>query len=420
MNMKKFWAGIAAFTFFAVLGMAWLFGRQGEVGKPAPVTLPTLQPAELPPAIQGANPTLERSKPVFVECADPKIRFEDFPYSGADERSSYRQFTLPIKEHDPIVLIAANLDDELWHEDSKKDDALIFRLFDLDAAFIPIAAYEVPPAGDWQRVSAHIGGFAQDGCGGVDLIYSLRKQNIFAVFSASPKDVDFSRSGCPLEQKDFRSSPGWHPDLKDETGEFCSYRAKCLQEYYAVEANRAVFTQTWLKQITEASLSIPSVPRADAIDARYLVLDDGGEIRDTKAGLIWQRCSVGQAWNGQNCTGEAKKFSFDEAKGLAGKGWRIPTVRELAGLIHCTTGKEQNSVDVKDGGQPLGSECIGEYQHPTILSEFFPDTPDGGYWSDSPYSGDGSHAWGVAFGNGYIGSNHRDFRNHVRLVRSGQ
>lgn len=423
MNMKKLWAGIAAFTFFVILGAAWLLEKQELIHNAAPVPAPALPVTpHLSPSVEQAVPAsnLGRPAPIFVESVDPNIKHEDFPYSGEDERSSYRQFTVPIKEHDPIVLMAANLDDELWLGDRDNDVALISRLFDLDAAFIPVATYGLLSTGDWERIVVYVGGFAQDGCGGVDLVYSMRKQNIFAVFSANSKDVDFSRSGCPLEQKDFKSSPSGRPNLENEADGFCSYRAKCLQTYYASEANRGTFTSSYLHQIAELSFRIPLAPPVDKIGGSYLVLGDGSEIRDTRTGLIWQRCSVGQIWNGNNCTGNAKKFKFDEAQELTGNGWRVPTVREMASLIYCSTGKTRSWNDPKDGGAPIGSECLDDYQHPAISKNAFPDTPEWGHWTSSPYAGNDSDAWGVAFGNGYVGGNQRNLSSHVRLVRTGQ
>lgn len=36
-----------------------------------------------------------------------------------------------------------------------------------------------------------------------------------------------------------------------------------------------------------------------APDSRYELLNDGKEVRDKKTGLIWQRCSLGQIWDGK-------------------------------------------------------------------------------------------------------------------------
>lgn len=60
-----------------------------------------------------------------------------------------------------------------------------------------------------------------------------------------------------------------------------------------------------------------------------------GEWRDPLSNLIWMRCSLGQDWTGSECSGDAKKYSFDEAVLEAKKynGWRIPEIDELRFII---------------------------------------------------------------------------------------
>ncbi len=72
----------------------------------------------------------------------------------------------------------------------------------------------------------------------------------------------------------------------------------------------------------------------------YEILDDpvlgkSSLARDPKTGLVWQRCSVGQTWNGNTCTGVAKNLFSSNFKQLELNGWRVPSVRELATLIQC-------------------------------------------------------------------------------------
>ncbi|MBJ6922970.1 DUF1566 domain-containing protein, partial [Vibrio cholerae] len=46
--------------------------------------------------------------------------------------------------------------------------------------------------------------------------------------------------------------------------------------------------------------------------------DNGdGTVTHHTTGLIWQRCSLGQSWDGTDCTGEATTFTWEEALAAA-------------------------------------------------------------------------------------------------------
>ena len=62
-----------------------------------------------------------------------------------------------------------------------------------------------------------------------------------------------------------------------------------------------------------------------------------GEVTDTKTGLIWSRCSLGQVWQkGKGCVGEVELLRRSEAEERVrslGKNWRLPSIDELQTLI---------------------------------------------------------------------------------------
>lgn len=123
----------------------------------------------------------------------------------------------------------------------------------------------------------------------------------------------------------------------------------------------------------------------------------GSTAYDTKTRLTWQRCSLGQAFEDDACTGEVTGFTWNETKAIAEDGWRLPTQPELLGLVAKT--------------------C----REPAINEEVFPgiDLEITGYWTSTP---DGpTRLWYVNFTDGsertYGGSL---FRNAVRLVRTGR
>ena len=73
----------------------------------------------------------------------------------------------------------------------------------------------------------------------------------------------------------------------------------------------------------------------------------GSEVVDSKTGITWQRCAVGQHWNQKlsRCEGQGKQPNWVNAQRLATKPWRLPTANELKGLIQ--PGCESPAVDPK-------------------------------------------------------------------------
>lgn len=131
---------------------------------------------------------------------------------------------------------------------------------------------------------------------------------------------------------------------------------------------------------------------------RYTINADG-TVKDMVSGLIWRRCSEGQ--NGTGCeNGAAAKYSWREAIALAAasdfggsKGWRLPTLTELATLL--------------------------EYQctMPAINLSVFPATPAVNFWSSTPYAGYLNGAWNINFNDGVHDNSSKNYRLYVRLVR---
>jgi hypothetical protein len=79
------------------------------------------------------------------------------------------------------------------------------------------------------------------------------------------------------------------------------------------------------------------------------VLDNGRQMRDASTGLIWQRCVIGQQWDGSTCRNEdplsplpGKALTYREAMREAlwqneqtkpATPWRVPSEAELRGLL---------------------------------------------------------------------------------------
>lgn len=139
----------------------------------------------------------------------------------------------------------------------------------------------------------------------------------------------------------------------------------------------------------------------EATTDHLVVSDDGLTVYDSKTKLTWQRCSIGQNWDGTICDGTATQVTWQDAFPAVGSGWRLPNIKELASIV------EQQCIE----------PAINETAFPNT---YFPATPSS-YWSSSStgllFT---DRAWSISFFNG--DDKNYDKRTpdlYVRLVRSG-
>lgn len=147
-----------------------------------------------------------------------------------------------------------------------------------------------------------------------------------------------------------------------------------------------------------------------------------GTVTHKTTGLTWQRCLVGQTWNGTTCVGEPEYFPWAGVIQLTNNAtyknnWRLPTKEELLSLVYCSDGKyltprKENSDSI----------CNKGVDSPTINTNIFPSTPSRYFWTASSLADDSSIAWTVGFGSGDIFISSRDNTSgssveYVRLVR---
>lgn len=131
-----------------------------------------------------------------------------------------------------------------------------------------------------------------------------------------------------------------------------------------------------------------------APDSRYMA--NGGEVYDSQSNLTWQRCSLGQTWSGDMCSGRVQGLTWDQARKQAKGAWRLPTRDELLTLMETPCG-------VSKGNRTV-----------------FPNMDDilPMYWSSS--AEEQGLAWLVGVNNGATFNGYRTSMNAVRLVRSGK
>jgi hypothetical protein len=126
---------------------------------------------------------------------------------------------------------------------------------------------------------------------------------------------------------------------------------------------------------------------APVLGNRYAISAGGGVVTDNWTKLQWQRAVVA----GKKDWSSAK--SYCSGLSLEGSGWRLPTVRELHGLVD----KQKIS--------------------PALDKTAFPNTPSTYFWSASPRAGAPTNAWFVNFYSGIVNDDNISFTYEVRCVR---
>jgi hypothetical protein len=129
----------------------------------------------------------------------------------------------------------------------------------------------------------------------------------------------------------------------------------------------------------------------------------GDVVTDTRTGLTWMRCAVGQRWTGASCTGDAAIMTFSEAQSaaddvnldsLAGHDdWRLPKLPELASIVE--------------------RQCF----NPRVNEAVFPGAPSAVFWSSMEKPGVRSDVYALDFGGGAVSVRPKVERGAVRLVR---
>lgn len=198
----------------------------------------------------------ERPAPNFPVATDGAIAFKDSPYAGIDERSSYRTFEIPQPSSDKRFLTATYLDEPEWQADRHDDEALIFRLADLNAAFSTAVSIDLPKSGAWESIRLHIGDFAQDYCGPLSTVVSFRSPRVFAITHLDADEINFSASQCPLQVEDYVKDKAKYGKRKeaDDFGAFCTVRSDCLKAYYRRPENIEKLSPAWLGDMTRIEL----------------------------------------------------------------------------------------------------------------------------------------------------------------------
>ncbi len=144
----------------------------------------------------------------------------------------------------------------------------------------------------------------------------------------------------------------------------------------------------------------------------YLVY--GNKVFDKRTKLEWARCSIGQIWEDDTCTGTPSRFNWYTARNFQRDGWRLPTKEEMTTLIECGTDKQKTALE-----DEYDSYCLADHNIPTIHQSVFPNTPSTLYWTATE-TRTLCCAWWLDFRGGGFGTDGgKNIAMSVRLVRDG-
>lgn len=151
-------------------------------------------------------------------------------------------------------------------------------------------------------------------------------------------------------------------------------------------------TQNWDKLLPAND---PGGP-CPSSSSRFTCVFNGAAVRDNETGLVWEQSPT------------TYTFSWDSARYMCinhttggRKGWRLPTVNEVASLIDPT---QVNPA--LPPGHPFTNVVAGY----------------NGYWTESSDEQGGSPtavAWAITFYDGYIGLGDKSYSSHIWCVRGG-
>lgn len=137
-----------------------------------------------------------------------------------------------------------------------------------------------------------------------------------------------------------------------------------------------------------------------APSSRFQITED--EALDTKTGLIWKRCMVGQTWDNeaQKCSIFISSVNWKEALESATDGWRLPNIKELGSIVEHSCANPSLNMDVFPGPSA--------YVAPRLWSS----TP--ALWGFSRITHDG--AWTMHFQDGTSIGTFKKNRNFFALL----
>jgi len=131
-----------------------------------------------------------------------------------------------------------------------------------------------------------------------------------------------------------------------------------------------------------------------ANSSRFTCVMGGAAVRDNETGLVWEQSPSTSGFTWEGAQGQCNQLGVGNRK-----GWRLPTIQELASLVDPT-----QSNPALPAGHPFSN-----------VQSSFPF-----YWSATTLATQAILAWGVHFGSGGVGDDVKTFPLFAWCVRGGQ
>ena len=166
--------------------------------------------------------------------------FED--YSTLDDLVAMRRFTIPNKYNNSMMLLTAY---RTYFSNNPYGSKIIATLADQNAAFVEIYQQTLAPSSHWQSIVVHVGGFTQDNCGDIDIVYTLDNSSVTALF------IDNSHLDAILRDSQCQNRPDDPQSEEFIYGRFCNERSSCLQKYFTHPDNKQKLQSDLLNIVRE-------------------------------------------------------------------------------------------------------------------------------------------------------------------------
>lgn len=140
--------------------------------------------------------------------------------------------------------------------------------------------------------------------------------------------------------------------------------------------------------------------------SRFTCVFDGEAVRDNHTGLVWEQAplTITHTWRlgigGDGTLGSARAECVERTTG-GQRGWRLPSVHELASLID--PAQTTPGLPALSAGHPFANIQTGPK----------------GYWSATTDADGANVAWAVNFNGGGVGGGDKTVTSHVWCVRGG-
>ncbi|EXJ09113.1 MULTISPECIES: Lcl domain-containing protein [Nitrincola] len=159
-----------------------------------------------------------------------------------------------------------------------------------------------------------------------------------------------------------------------------------------------------LEQAQEIMRNPPQIdiPVNQIMNGSFVVYANG-IATDTRSGLLWSRCLLGQRWDepNQTCSEQPATYQGDRTQAAA------------------TIANQANYLDQNDWRVPTRTELLTLVQgvEPSVYQSVFSNDPMGFVWSSTVHRENESH-WNVNFADAKVYWNTNDYQHFVRLVKS--